>query len=99
MINIIAKKTEAAEATEGYYYFSGSAIHATVVVSGDLGSDTIPIMYVGSDGTFTQAYDKEGTALVLSQSNPAISIEDPMHIRAAKGATTNAIGVDIHGIG
>jgi hypothetical protein len=99
--NLISKKTAALSDGEGTYYFSKEDVDnfPTIIAFGDLGSDTIPIMYLGSDGTtLTQAYDDDGVALILSETKPAIPIKTSMQIKAVKGVTTNAVGVDIAGV-
>ena len=101
MKNLIKKTTDAMAADEGAYYFTRQDIenYPTIVAVGDLGSDTIPIMYLGSDGeTLTQAYDEYGTALELSATNPAVAIKSAMQVKVVKSATTNAVGVDIAGV-
>lgn len=102
MKNLIAKKTGANADGEGAYYFKKIDVeqYPTLQLMGDLESDeTIPIMYLGSDQeTLTQAYDDDDIALAFSSTCTAIPMKRAMQIKAVKGDTTNAVGVDIAGV-
>ena len=68
-----------------------------LIASGDLGTDNIPIKYVGSDGSYTQAYNEDEEVLQFTQTRPNIPFDFSCTIAFVKGVTTNAVGIDIHG--
>ena len=96
MSNPIVTKGTTAKTVD--FEFWPQHIGCTLIVSGDLDAETIPITFIGSDGTETDAYDRDEAAMVLSATKPAIPIFSAMKLRIAKPITTNAVGVDLHGI-
>ena len=96
MSNPIVTKGTTAKTVD--FEFWPQHIGCTLIVSGDLGSDTIPVTFIGSDGTATDAYDRDEAAMVLSSTRPAIPIFSAMKLRIAKPITSNSVGVDLHGI-
>lgn len=97
MRTLIKKQTAADDAE---HYFRRCDVGCALQVTGDLGTDTIPVYFFDpEDNTDTGAYDNDGELLVLSQTNPAIPIHHACHIHVDKPTTTNAVGVKIAGLG
>lgn len=81
------------------FYFQINHLGCSLVADGDLGSDTIPIYYVNSAGEKTTAKDSEGNDLEITADNPAVPIYFACNVQIEKGLTSNAVGVNIHGLG
>ena len=97
MIQLIPKQTAAYTAV---FYFHREHIGCSVVVDGVLGAaETIPLKYVGTDGTtLTAATDSAGDPVELALDNSAEGISFACKLSVAKPITAQAVGVNIHGI-
>lgn len=75
--------------------FSRGSLPKTVVLVGDIGSDTIAINFLNEDASTTAAYDSAGNALVLSATKPSLGIYAPCNLQFVKGITANQVGVQL----
>lgn len=86
-VSLIEKGTAAG--TASYFFPAGSVVNA----DGDLGSDEITFEKIGmNDADLTDAYF-DGSALVLSATQPDFAIPYSMHLKITKPVTTNPVGV------
>jgi hypothetical protein len=89
---LIPKATAAVVAPAGDFYIPANV---TIAVDGSLASNTIPIHYIGANGTdLTPVTDSDGEIL-LSATKTGFSVFTPCHIRIGKGITTNAVGINM----
>ncbi len=68
----------------------------TLQVNGDLATQVITIsLWDLSDLTATDAYDAEGSILVLSQTKPTVTFYGPVVLKLSKPVTTNNVNVTV----
>ena len=97
MVHLIPKATAAGT---GVFYFHREHIGCRLVVDGALGASTIPILFVGADGTTTtEMFDSAGSAVELTATNTDFEITSAGKLSLTKGVTVAAAGVMIHGLG
>ena len=97
MFQIIQYQT-AAE-TRDYEFFQKDVDSAIIldVAAGWAGTETIPLHYVGHDGTRITPVLESETAVALSVTRPEFHVKHACKIRMVKPVTVAAVGVNLHG--
>jgi hypothetical protein len=67
--------------------------NCSIVVDGNLATNTIPVYHVGINGTDLTVATVNGEAFVFSSTNTSFSNFTPTHLKFDKGITTNAVGL------
>jgi len=67
--------------------------NCTIVIDGDLGTNTIPVYHIGAVATDLTPETSNGENFVFSATNTSFSNFTPSHLKIDKGITTNAVGL------
>lgn len=89
----LIEKTINAVPAFNYLVIASAEKPVTLQIDGDLGSNTIPVVGVGINGTDETNLYNDGESLEFSSTNPVITFYAPIRTRITKGATTNPVGL------